>query len=73
MIVIALEQDNRVYAYNEKKVNILNEAGKLHNYTDNTVVVTRGNTKYIYSCTGELLGKYPYDFIKDENISGCIK
>ena len=73
MIVIALEQENRVYAYNEKKENILNEIGALHNYTDSTVVITRGNTKYIYNCTGELLGKYPYDFISDDNIFDCIK
>ena len=56
-----------------KKGKILNEVGTLHNYTDSTVVITKGNTKYIYTCTGELLGKYPYDFINYDNIFGCIK
>ncbi len=73
MIIIALQQGNRVYAYNEKKENILNEIGTLDNYTDSTVVITRGNIKYIYSCTGELLGKYPYDFINNDSVSDFIK
>ena len=30
-------------------------------------------TKYIYNCTGELLGKYPYDFINNDKIFSCIK
>lgn len=72
MILIAVQRENYVYAYNEKSEQIINEHGKLHNYTDKTVTIIKNDVFYIYDCTGKILKKYPEDFVNCHNIVGCI-
>ncbi len=72
MILIAIQKKNYVYAYDENLREVINEPGELYNYTDKTVTLSRGNTKYIYDCSGKLLKLYPNDFIDNGVLCNCI-
>lgn len=75
MILLAIESDGYVSAYDETKSEILKTAGQLYNYTDNYVFVSRRNDKSIidiYNNVGEKVFTYPYDFIDTSNIQGIV-
>mgnify|MGYP004496513541 CR=1 FL=1 len=72
MIIIAVQENDCVYAYDENSKRIINESGTLYNYTDRTVTIIRNDVKYIYDCSGKILKKYPNSFVDTDNIVGCI-
>ena len=75
MILIAIESNARVYAYNEEKQLVLNKQGKLYNYNNNFVAISRiSDIKAIdvFNSNGELVCTYPYDLINDSNTSGVV-
>ena len=63
MILIAINYNGRVCAYNDDKIKILDVSGKLYNYTDSTITVSCGDKYDIYDSTGNRIATYPYDFI----------
>lgn len=72
MIILAVEKNNMVYAYNEQLDLCSQAQGKLHGYTCNSVAIERADCIYIYNEKGNLIAKYPYDFIDNSNIAGVI-
>lgn len=73
MILFAVYENDRVYAYNENQNRILNEQGELVNYTDSTVAVKRGDCVYIYDLNGKHIKTYPKDFIDMRSVGAdCI-
>lgn len=72
MIILVVEKNNRVYAYNDKKDKIFDEEGNLHGYTEHTVAIKRANNIYVYNEVGDQIATYPYDFIDYSNTSGSI-
>ena len=73
MILLALERDGIVYAYNEQKNLCLQTKGKLHGYTCNNVAVERGNDYiYIYDEHGTIIAEYSKDFVDMSNIAGVF-
>lgn len=73
MIIFAVCENGRVYAYDENQGEVLNEQGELVNYTDSTVAVKRDNYVYIYDSNGKHIKTYPKDFIDMSNAGAdCI-
>ena len=72
MFILAVENNGRVYAYNEQKQQCLNVSGELKGYTCKTVAVQQGENIYIYDLDGQMTAKYPGDFIDLSNIAGIV-
>ena len=73
MIIFAVCENCRVFAYDENQGKVLNEQGELVNYTDSTVAVKRDNYVYIYDSNGKHIKTYPKDFIDMSNAGAdCI-
>lgn len=68
MILFALCEKGRVYAYDENQDKVLNEQGELVNYTDSTVAIKRDDCVYIYNSKGKHIKTYPKDFIDMSNV-----
>ena len=70
MIILAVKENNVVYAYNEKRELCLQENGELHGYTNSNVAIKRNNCIYIYNEFGSLIAEFPKDFVDTHNIVG---
>lgn len=70
MIVLAIEYNDNIIVFNEKKEEILRKKGKLYNYTENTVAIKIGNAIDVYNENGEKIFSYPYDIKGFQNIIG---
>lgn len=72
MIILAIENNNVVYAYNERKEVCLQINGKLHSYTCYNVAIKQNKCVYIYDENSTKIAEYPKDFIDVSNIAGVI-
>lgn len=72
MIILAVEENEVVYAYNEQRKLFLQERGKLHGYTCKNVAIRRNKSIYVYDESGTVIAEYSKDFIDTSNIAGII-
>lgn len=72
MFILAVNNNERVYAYNEQKQECLNVFGKLQGYTCETVAVKQGENIFIYGTNGQKIAQYPKDFIDLSNVVGVV-
>ena len=73
MIMFAIEDDEFVKVYNEKKTEILNIKGKLYNYTTDFIAIRRMDDYTIidiYKSDGQKCFTYPFEKIDCSNIVG---
>ena len=71
MILVAVQQGNKVYVYSDVNTSYSCE-GELYNYTAQTVAIKKNDIIYIYDQDGIEIGRYPNDFVDLSNIVGVI-
>ena len=72
MILLAVCQNEYVYAYDHNGKNILTQKGQLHNYTDTTIAVKNGEQYDVYDENGSKIATYPCDMVNMSNIVGML-
>ncbi len=74
MILFALENGQRVYAYNSERKKFIDTPGHLIGYNNNFIAIKRLNSDEIdiFNEDGNIIGKYPFDFINMTDLAGNI-